>query len=193
MIILVTMIGLTVFQVGLEAQTYLGPSAGNKAAAAAALDKEALEIYGFDPAGMRGNPKLPESLRLNSVANYVRYDVATLVRNHKASGRTTAIDTVFREMARRKLFRVPVARGAAGKDQFFMSIANPGCAEAKRNVDGSLDLDYKYARQPGQFTIEDTICIPMEISLLAASSADLIRSRLPEVWMRMNAADAPVQ
>ncbi len=222
---------------------YLGPSAANKAAA---LDQRALETYGFDPAGMLGDPKVIESLRLNSVANYVRYDVATLVRNHKASGSTTAIDTVllgcthfplvkqeilnafavlrayehqgerpfesqiaesitvvdpaemtarelFRELARRKLFRVPAAGEAAGKDQFFMSIANPGCAEAKRNVDGSLDRDYKYARQPGQLTIEDTICIPMEISLLPASSADLIRSRLPEVWMRMNAADAPVQ
>ena len=221
-------------------QTYLGPSAVNKAAA---LDKEAMEIYGFDPVGMLGNPGIPESLRLNSVANYVRYDVATLVRNHKASGRTTAIDTVvlgcthfplvkqeilsafaglreyehagerpfesliaesitvvdpaemtarelFREIARQKLFHTPVPGEAARKDQFFMSIANPRCAEAKRNADGSLDRDYKYGRQPGQLAIEDTICVPMEISLLPASSANLIRSRLPEVWKRLNAADS---
>ena len=221
-------------------QAYLGPSAANKAAA---LDMGALEIYGFDPAGMLGDQQVPESLRLNSVANYVRYDVATLVRNHKASGRTTAIDTVvlgcthfplvkqeilnafavlracehhgerpfesliaesitvvnpaemtakelFREMARRKLFRVPVTGEAAAKDRFFLSIANPGCAEAKRNADGSLDRDYKYGRQQGQLEIEDTICVPMEISLLPASSINLIRSRLPEVWARLNAADS---
>ena len=223
--------------------TYLGPSAGNTAAA---LDKEALEIYGFDPVGLLGDPKVPESLRLNSVANYVRYDVATLVRNHKASGKLTAIDTVvlgcthfplvkqeilnafaglreyehdgkrpfasliaesinvvdpaemtarelFREMARRKLFRASVPGEAVRNDQFFMSIANPGCAEAKRNMDGSLDRDYKYGRQPGQLTIEDTICVPMEISLLPASSANLIRSRLPEVWTRLNATDSLAQ
>ena len=221
-------------------QVYPGPSAANKAAA---LDMGALEIYGFDPAGMLGDQQVPESLRLNSVANYVRYDVATLVRNHKASGRTTAIDTVvlgcthfplvkqeilnafavlracehhgerpfesliaesitvvdpaemtakelFREMARRKLFRVPVTGEAAAKDRFFLSIANPGCAEAKRNADGSLDRDYKYGRQQGQLEIEDTICVPMEISLLPASSINLIRSRLPEVWARLNAADS---
>ncbi len=45
-------------------------------------------------AGMLGDQEFPETLRLNSVANYVRYDVATLVRNHKASGKTTEIDTV---------------------------------------------------------------------------------------------------
>ena len=219
---------------------YLGPSADNKAAA---LDQDALEIYGFDPAGLLGDPKVAESLRLNSVANYVRYDVVTLVRNHRASGRSTAIDTVvlgcthfplvkqeilhafaalrvyehhgqrpfesliaesiavvdpaemtarelFREIARRKLFRAPVAGEAAQKDQFFMSIANPRCAEAKRMADGSLDRDYKYGRQPGQLTIEDTICVPMKVSLLPASSTNLIRSRLPEVWTRLNATDS---
>lgn len=224
-------------------QAYLGPSAANKVAA---LNKEMMEVYGFDPVGMVGDPKVPESLRLNSVTNYVRYDVATLVINHKASGRTAAIDTVvlgcthfplvrqeilnafaglrayehngdrpfasliadsitmvdpaemtarelFREMARRKLFRTPVRGESARKDQFFMSIANPGCAEAKRNADGSLDRDYKYGRQPGQFAIEDTICVPMEISLLPVSSTNLIRSRLPEVWTRLNAPDSPTQ
>lgn len=221
-------------------QAYLGPSATNKAAV---LDKEVMEVYGFDPAGMVGDPKTPESVRLNSVANYVRYDVATLVSNHKASGRTTAIDTVvlgcthfplvkqeilnafaglrqykikgerpfesliaesitvvdpaemtarelFRELAQRKLFRPPVAARDAGKTQFFMSIANARCAEAKKNADGSLDRDYKYGRQPGQLAIEDTICVPMEISRLPASSTNLIRSRLPEVWMRLNSADS---
>lgn len=214
---------------------YFGPSTGNKAAL---LDQEAMDVYGFDPAGLLGDPKKSDSVRLNSVANYVRYDVTTLVRKHKASGTSSAIDTVvlgcthfplvkqeilhafadlrkyerngdrpfstliaesitvvdpaemtakelFREMARRKLFRTPVVGEAAVQDQFFISVANAGCTAAKINGDGSLDHDYKYGRQAGALTIEDTMCVPMEIALLPASSTNLIQSRLPEVWMRL--------
>jgi glutamate racemase len=214
------------------ARAYLGPSADNKAAA---LNKDALDIYGFDPAGLRGDQKVVESIRLNSVANYVRYDVATLVLNHKSSGKVSAIDTVvlgcthfplveqeildafarvrayeyngerpfesviaeiitvvdpaemtakelFREMARRKLFCQPAAEGGAPKDLFFMSVANSRCPEAKTKPDGSLDADYKYGRQPSGLTVEDTIGVPMQISLLPVSTRNLIQSRLPEVW-----------
>ncbi len=218
------------------ARGYLGPSAGNTAAA---LNKEALDLYGFDPAGLLGDHKDADSIRLNSVANYVRYDVATLVLSHKSSGQVSAIDTVvlgcthfplvkqeildafahlrayehngdrpfesliaetitvvdpaemtakelFREMARRKSFCQPAADGSSANDLFFMSVANTRCPETKTKPDGSLDYEYKYGRRTGALGVEDTICIPMQISLLPVSTRNLIKSRLPEVWVRLN-------
>ena len=217
-------------------RTYLGPSVDNKVAT---LNKDALDVYGFDPAGLLGDQQVAESIRLNSVANYVRYDVATLALNHKSSGKLSAIDTVvlgcthfplvkqeildafssvrayehngerpfesviaekiavvnpaemtakelFREMARRKLFCQPAAGDNSAKDLFFMSVANTKCPEAKTKSDGSLDYDYKYGRQPGALGVEDTICIPLQILLLPVSTRNLIQSRLPEVWTRLN-------
>ena len=216
-------------------RSYLGPSAGNKAAT---ITNDALDVYGFDPAGLLGDHKVAESIRLNSVTNYVRYDVATLALNHKSSGKTTAIDTVvlgcthfplvkqeildafaqvrayehngdrpfesliaesitvvdpaemtakelFREMARRKLFRQPAKDASAANDLFFVSVANTKCPEAKTKADGTLDYDYKYGRQPGRLGVEDTICVPMALSLLPVSTRNLIQSRLPEVWIRL--------
>jgi glutamate racemase len=57
--------------------TYLGPAMENPAAP---LDPALLPAYGFDPAGLRGEPAQPSTLRLTSVRNYVRYDVTTLLR-----------------------------------------------------------------------------------------------------------------
>lgn len=221
-----------------DGQIYLGPSTRN---ITAALDQNALDVYGFDPTGMLGDQNLPETLRLNSLANYVRYDVATLMRNHKASGKTSAIDTVvlgcthfplveleilnafaglreyeqhgerpfasliaesisvvnpaemtakelFREMARQKMFHQPHAASEPQQDLFFVSVPNPHCRAAKKNADGSLEFDYKYGRQPTSFAVEDTICVPMEISLLPRSSTSLIQSRLPEVWTRLTSS-----
>ena len=219
-------------------RTYLGPSVENKNAT---LNKDALEVYGFDPAGLLGDQQVAESIQLNSVTNYVRYDVATLALNHKSSGKASAIDTVvlgcthfplvkqeilnafarlrayehngarpfetviaenitvidpaeltakelFREMARRKLFCQPAAGGNSAKDLFFMSVANTKCPEAKTKSDGSLDYDYKYGRQPGALGVEDTICIPLQILMFPVSTRNLIQSRLPEVWTRLNSS-----
>ncbi len=221
-----------------NAGAYSGPAADNKAGA---LNKDALEVYGFDPAGLLGDQKVAESIRLNSVTNYVRYDVGTLAMNHKSSGKGSAIDTVvlgcthfplvkqeildafarvrayehkgerpfesviaekitvvdpaemtakelFREMARRRLLCQPVAGGKPAEDLFFMSVANTRCPEAKTKSDGSLDDDYKYGRQPGALGVEDTICMPMRMSSLPVSTRNLIQSRLPEVWTRLNSS-----
>ncbi len=223
---------------GTGRSSYLGPSVENQKAA---LDAANLKDYGFDSAGLRGDPELPNSLRLNSIENYVRYDVATLVKNYKASGKTSAIDTVvlgcthfplvqneilsafarmrayetngetpfksliaesiaivdpaeltakelFRETARRKLLRKSSADSPKSGDLFFISIANQNCPQAVINSDQSLDRDYKYSRDPGHLEIEDTICVPMKIELLPESSVSLIRSRLPEVWRRMQSS-----
>lgn len=75
----------------LNATIYNGPSVDHKTAT---INPELFDVYGFDPAGLQGDLSSPESLRLNSVENYIRYDIATLVNAHKRSGQTTPIDTV---------------------------------------------------------------------------------------------------
>jgi glutamate racemase len=216
--------------------SYLGPAVQNSKSA---LQPSLLPLYGFDDEGLLGNSSNPDSLRLNSVANYVRYDITTLMHDYKASGATEAINTVvlgcthfplvedeirrtfarlrtlevdgskpfealisdqlevvdpaemtaralFRELARSGIRRVLAdSDRSTAQDQFFISVANRSCSEVRLAADGSLEADYKYARIPGRLNVEDTICVPMRISLLPDSSAKLIRSRLPEVWTRL--------
>lgn len=215
---------------------YQGPATGN---AVASLNLASMSLYGFDESGLIGDLTKPETLHLNSVSNYVQYDVTELVRKYRDSEPTAMIDTVvlgcthfplveqeilnsferlrtweengrrpfesliaesidvvnpaemtakelFRELARNNLFRSEDDRKSPGKDQFFMSVANPGCSESQRMPDGSLDRDYKYSRKAGRLQIEDTICVPMQVRILPAPSVNLIRSRLPEVWVRLN-------
>jgi|GEM_PF-305456 len=225
---------------------YNGPSLDHKTAT---INPELLDVYGFDPAGLQGELSSPKSLRLNSVENYIRYDVATLVNAHQKSGQTSAIDTVvlgcthfplvrqeildsfarlrayekngerpfvnliaekiavvdpaeltakelFRELARRKLFRKVSGESdspesAVAPDQFYISIANPKSAGVVLSADGSLDRDYKYGRSPGRLQIEDTICVPMTQDRLPSTSLNLIRTKLPHVWQRLNRSSNP--
>ncbi|MEQ1852067.1 MAG: aspartate/glutamate racemase family protein [Chthoniobacteraceae bacterium] len=76
---------------GSQTTAYLGPAVGN---AGSPIDPSLLPVYGFDMAGVLGEAKDPGSWRLNSVANYVRYDVATLVTNYMKRGGGPPISTV---------------------------------------------------------------------------------------------------
>jgi glutamate racemase len=58
------------------------------------IDPDLVPVYGFDMSGVLGDPGKPETWRLNSVANYVRYDVTTLVANHAKRGGGPPISTV---------------------------------------------------------------------------------------------------
>ena len=55
----------------------------------------------------------------------------------------------------------------------------------QRLAAGGLEKDYKYGRNPGQFTVEDTKNVPKEIGELPAASARLIREKLPAVARRL--------
>ncbi len=221
------------------ASSYLGPAVQNKSAT---LDPAKLDQYGFDEQGLIGDRTRPDSLRLNSVVNYVRYDVTTLLQDYRTAGGTAAIDTVllgcthfplveqeildafararalqvdgskpfelliaeqidivdpaeltakelFRELARTRTRNVrdelEPGQRKSSPVLFFMSVANPACKEATFAADGSLDREYKYARTHGRLDLEDTLCVPMRVSLLPPSSVQLIQSRLPEVWSRL--------
>lgn len=60
----------------------------------ASLDPELIPLYGFEPEGLLPDADDPSSVRLNSVTNYVRYDVLNLVQRHQASGDLRPISTV---------------------------------------------------------------------------------------------------
>jgi glutamate racemase len=75
---------------------YQGPAASNPSAT---IDPALTAQYGFDMSGLTGDPNAVASWRLNSVENYVRYDVATLVEAYRRaatekSGASAPIGTV---------------------------------------------------------------------------------------------------
>ena len=74
-----------------SATTYQGPAVSNKAAS---IDPALKSQYAFDAAGLLGDPNAAGSWRLNSVDNYVRYDVATLVEAYRKEGASAPISTV---------------------------------------------------------------------------------------------------
>ena len=71
---------------------YLGPAVGNNRAP---IDVSLVDVYGFEPKGLLGDLSRPETWRLNSVENYVRYDVATLVEGYRQSGANQALDKII--------------------------------------------------------------------------------------------------
>lgn len=70
---------------------YSGPAVSSTGAR---LDPNLLPVYSFDSSGLIGDSKAPETLQLNSVGNYIRYDVTTLVESWKTKGGSTPIDSV---------------------------------------------------------------------------------------------------
>jgi glutamate racemase len=72
--------------------TYRGPAVSNDVAP---IDPSLIPEYGFEPSGILGDPEDPETWRLNSIDNYIRYDATTLVEGYRRSGSTEPITTVI--------------------------------------------------------------------------------------------------
>ena len=71
---------------------YQGPAVGNSRAP---IDVSLANVYGFEAKGLLGDLERPETWRLNSVENYVRYDVATLVEGYRQSGANQPLEKVI--------------------------------------------------------------------------------------------------
>jgi glutamate racemase len=67
------------------------------------------------------------------------------------------------------------------RDLFFISVANPAWPGVQLDADGGLAKDFKYGRDAGEPGREDTVIVPMRLEELPASSANLVRTRLPAV------------
>jgi len=76
---------------GRRPAVYQGPRVGHPKAP---LLPDRMATYGFTPDDVLGDARDPGALQLNSVRAYVRYDVATLLENHRASGVAAPIRTV---------------------------------------------------------------------------------------------------
>ena len=123
---------------------YQGPTSTN---AKAPIDAELRDVYGFDPSGLRGDPLQPETWQLNSIANYVRYDVVTMIENYRKSGATQPIGNVIlgcthfpfeSERIRENLKRLREYRDSAGKQPYrnlireSVNLIDPGQLTAKQ-------------------------------------------------------------
>ena len=71
--------------------TYRGPAVNN---VEAPIEAMLIAEYGFDAAGILGDPEDPASWRLNSIDNYIQYDTTALVEAHRRSGSSEPITTV---------------------------------------------------------------------------------------------------
>ena len=90
---------------------------------------------------------------------------------------------LFRELARQQLRRK--SQTSAESDAFFISVANSRLSGVRIAADGGLDRNYKYGRSPGRLDVEDTIVVPMTRTPLPTTSRNLIQTRLPSVWSRL--------
>ncbi len=220
----------------IDPKLYQGPSTHS---AVAPLDGALAKRYGFEESGLAGNLSQPETWRLNSITNYARYDVLSLVEKYRLAGGTVPIDTVvlgcthfpliqaeirsafaqlreyredghqpylslianeirlvnpaeltakelFRELARSRLKFDSREKPNRENDQFYISVPDPNWPGIRLNAEGSLDHEYKYGRSTSQLEIEDTRVVPMSKELLSEPSLNLIRTRLPNVWKRLN-------
>jgi len=71
---------------------YQGPAIAN---ARAPINPAIASAYGFEEKGLIGESSRPETWQLNSVENYVRYDVTTLVEGYRNSGGNQPIEKVI--------------------------------------------------------------------------------------------------
>jgi glutamate racemase len=71
---------------------YRGPSVDNKAAT---IDPALFAQYSFETKGFLGDHSRPQTWRLNSVENYIRYHATTLVEQYRRSSNSEPISTVI--------------------------------------------------------------------------------------------------
>ena len=82
--------------------------------------------------------------------------------------------------------RLPAGmKPAAERDLFFLSVANPKWPGVQLEPDGGLTKEFKYGRDAGNPGREDTVIVPMTMDNLPASTAHLVRTRLPAVAASM--------
>jgi len=89
--------------------------------------------------------------------------------------------------------RLPAgARAVTDRDLFFISVANAAWPGVQLDADGGLTKDFKYGREAGNPSREDTVIVPMTIEGLPASAANLVKTRLPKTAESMrNAVTQP--
>ncbi|NIP25297.1 MAG: hypothetical protein GWN67_07445 [Phycisphaerae bacterium] len=75
-----------------ETSDYRGPSVGNRTAP---IDPALFARYNFETKGFLGDHDSPNTWRLNSVENYIRYHTTTIVEQYRRSSWSEPISTVI--------------------------------------------------------------------------------------------------
>ena len=129
---------------GQTSAAYQGPSGANKQAP---LRRELLDVYGFDKQAVVGDWRDLAGVRLNSVDNYIRYDVATLVEDYRRSGATTPITTVVLGCTHYPLAVAPI-------DAAFQRLRNYRDAAGNQPYAALVAEKITYV-DPGQYTARE--------------------------------------
>ncbi len=95
---------------------------------------------------------------------------------------------LFRTLAMARIRRTGPVSDAKARCQFFISVPAADCPQVKLGQDGGLEQSYKYGRETGHLSIEDTRVVPLTSSELPSNSLKLIQTALPNVWEGMQVA-----
>lgn len=70
-------------------------------------------------------------------------------------------------------------------DEFYISVPNTSLAEVELTGSGGFSYEYKYGRDPGDFSIEYVKRVPMSRVNLSRSARESIKESMPAVWRRL--------
>lgn len=116
---------------------------------------------------------------------------ASLVTNgriHVVDPAKWTAQDLWRSLSQAGLLRPTTGTLSAGSDQFYISVANPQWPGVKLDADGGLERGYKYGRNAGDLSREDTVVVPLTPERLPTSSRKLVSERLPATWASLVAA-----
>ncbi len=70
-------------------------------------------------------------------------------------------------------------------DEFYISVPNVSPADVKTMADGGFSYEYKYGRDPGNFSVEYVKRVPMSRVNLSHTTRESIKESMPAVWRRL--------
>ena len=70
-------------------------------------------------------------------------------------------------------------------DEFYISVPNVSPADVKPAIGGGFTYEYKYGRDPGNFSVEYVKRVPMSRANLSFAVRESIKESMPAVWRRL--------
>jgi glutamate racemase len=70
-------------------------------------------------------------------------------------------------------------------DEFYISVPNTSLAEVELSASGGFTYEYKYGRDPGDFSVEYVKRVPMSRVNLSHTVRESIKESMPAVWRRL--------
>jgi glutamate racemase len=70
-------------------------------------------------------------------------------------------------------------------DEFYISVPNVSLTDVKPAAGGGFSYEYKYGRDPGNFSVEYVKRVPMSRVNLSHTARESIKESMPAVWRRL--------